>query len=77
MIPVRTVGFFCRAALALELVLFVSGLGALGNSATDTFIVPVVSPIWTPGFANKAFAFAQNTFRALGLFVCDAVAFWG
>lgn len=63
--------------MALELVLFVSGLGALGNSATDTFIVPVVSPIWTPGFANKAFAFAQNTVRALGLFVGDAVAFWG
>lgn len=77
MIPVRTVGLFCRAAFALEFVPFVSWLGALGSGATDTFIVSVVSPIWAPGFANKALAFAQNTVRALGLYVGDAVAIRG
>lgn len=77
MIPIRTFGLFFPMTSGFEFVPFVSFLGALWNVATDTFILPVISPIWTPGVANNAFAFAQNTVHTLGPFVGDAVAIWG
>jgi hypothetical protein len=77
MIAVRTLGFLLFATLTLEFVPFVSFLGALRSLTTDTFIILVVSPRWTPGVANKAFAIEQNAVVTLGLFMGDAVTSWG